>query len=136
MDAATVSISGSGNVRLRGDASQCDGQTVSLRIGGSGGADLRGCRFASAEVRISGSGDAAFTLGTGDFNGSISGSGSIRYRGSPTRVDVRTSGSGRLIKEGNADAEVGGADLPVVIGTARGYISALSGSSGNRERPS
>lgn len=97
---ATVSISGSGGVALRGEAAACAGSAVSLRIGGSGAADLRGCTFADADISISGSGDGLLTLGTGDLTGSISGSGSITYRGAPTRVDVRTSGSGRVIKEG------------------------------------
>ena len=97
---AGVSISGSGGVTLQGEAAECAGQTVSLRIGGSGTADLRGCTFSGAEVTIGGSGDVLLTLGTGDLTGSISGSGSITYRGAPTRVDVRTSGSGHVVKDG------------------------------------
>ena len=85
---------------VRGDAAACAGDGVSLRISGSGTVNLRGCTFAGAEIRISGSGNGLLTLGSGDLTGSISGSGSITYRGSPTRVDVRTSGSGRVIKEG------------------------------------
>ena len=97
---ATISISGSGDVFILGEAAGCRGDGVSVRISGSGSADLRGCTFTGAEVRIGGSGDGLLTLGSGDLTGSISGSGTIRYRGSPTRVDVRTSGSGRVIKEG------------------------------------
>lgn len=97
---ATVSISGSGDVVIHGEAAACRGDSVSVRISGSGTADLRGCTFTGAEVRIGGSGDGLLTLGSGDLTGSISGSGAIRCRGSPTRVDVRTSGSGRVIKEG------------------------------------
>lgn len=97
---AAISISGSGDVAIHGEAAACSGDGVTVRISGSGTADLRGCTFTGAEVRIGGSGDGLLTLGSGDLVGSISGSGSIIYRGSPTRVDVRTSGSGRVIKEG------------------------------------
>ncbi len=100
VDSAAISISGSGGVVLPGEAAECMGESVSLRISGSGSADLRGCSFADADVRLTGSGSGWLTLGTGDLAGSISGSGSIRYRGAPTRVDIRTSGSGRVIKEG------------------------------------
>ena len=99
-DIAEISISGSGDVAVRSDAAVCAGTGASLRISGSGSADLRGCTFADAEISISGSGDGLLTIGSGDLTGRISGSGSITYRGSPARVDVRTTGSGRVIKEG------------------------------------
>ena len=97
---AAVSVSGSGSVTLNGAAGGPEAETLALRISGSGDADLRGCTFSGAEVRISGSGQALLELGDGDFTGSLSGSGSVTYRGSPSRVDVRTSGSGRVIKAG------------------------------------
>ena len=100
-ESASVSITGSGDVTLRGasDDEQPAG-ALTLQISGSGSADLGGCAFASANVRITGSGSGTLTLGSGDLTGSISGSGEIRYRGSPARVDVRTTGSGRVIKDG------------------------------------
>lgn len=96
---ATISISGTGDVFIHGEATSCRGDGVSVHISGTGSADLRGCTFTGAEVMIGGTGDGLLTLGSGDLTGSISGSGTIRYRGSPTRVDVRTSGTGRVIKE-------------------------------------
>ena len=96
---AAILISGSGDVVVGGEAA-CAGDSVSLRISGSGSADLRGCTFADAQIRISGSGNVELMLGSGDLTGRITGSGSVTYRGSPTRVDVRTSGSGRVVKEG------------------------------------
>ena len=99
-ESASVSITGSGDVTLRGAP---DGQptgALTLQISGSGSADLDGCPFASANVGITGSGSATLTLGSGDLTGSISGSGEVRYRGSPARVDVRTTGSGRVVKDG------------------------------------
>ena len=100
VDFAAISISGSGGIALQGETAECVGESVSLRISGSGSADLRGCSFADADVRLTGSGDGWLTLGTGDLAGSISGSGSVTYHGAPTRVDVQTSGSGRVIKSG------------------------------------
>ena len=99
-ESADVSITGSGDITLRGVAADQPAGALTLQISGSGSADLDGCAFASAEVRITGSGSATLTLGSGDLTGSISGSGEVRYRGSPARVNVRTSGSGRVIKDG------------------------------------
>lgn len=99
-ESAQVSITGSGDVTLRGASDEQPTGSLTLQISGSGSADLDGCAFASANVRITGSGSGTLTLGSGDLIGSISGSGEVRYRGSPTRVDVRTTGSGRVIKDG------------------------------------
>lgn len=99
-ESAGVSITGSGDVTLRGASDDQPAGALTLQISGSGSADLDGCAFASANVRITGSGSGTLTLGSGDLTGSISGSGEVRYRGSPARVDVRTTGSGRVIKDG------------------------------------
>ena len=99
-ESAGVSITGSGDVTLRGASDEQPTGALTLQISGSGSADLGGCAFASANVGITGSGSATLTLGSGDLTGSISGSGEVRYRGSPARVDVRTTGSGRVIKDG------------------------------------
>ena len=99
-ESASVSITGSGDVTLRGASDDEATGSLTLQISGSGSADLDGCAFASANVGITGSGSGTLTLGSGDLTGSISGSGEVRYRGSPARVDVRTTGSGRVIKDG------------------------------------
>ena len=99
-ESADVSITGSGDITLRGAADDQPAGALTLQISGSGRADLGGCAFASADVGITGSGSGTLTLGGGDLTGSISGSGEVRYRGSPARMDVRTSGSGRVIKDG------------------------------------
>ena len=99
-ESAGVSITGSGDVTLRGASDEQPADALTLQISGSGSADLDGCAFASANVGITGSGSAKLTLGSGDLTGSISGSGAVRYRGSPARVDVRTTGSSRVIKDG------------------------------------
>ena len=99
-ESADVSITGSGDVMLRGAAADQPAGALTLQISGSGNADLGGCAFASGDIGITGSGSGTLTLGGGDLTGSISGSGVVRYRGSPARVNVRTSGSGRVIKDG------------------------------------
>ena len=99
-DSADVTITGSGDVTLQGTADEQPAGDLTLQISGSGSSDLDGCAFASANIGITGSGSARLTLGSGDLTGSITGSGEVRYRGSPARVDVRTTGSGRVIKDG------------------------------------
>ena len=99
-ESADVSITGSGDITLQGAADDQPAGALTLQISGSGSADLGGCAFASADIGITGSGSATLTLGSGDLTGIISGSGEVRYRGSPARVDVRTTGSGRVIKDG------------------------------------
>ena len=99
-ESAHVSITGSGDVTLRGAADAEPAGALTLQISGSGSADVGGCTFASADIGITGSGSGTMTLGSGDLTGSISGSGEARYRGSPARVDVRTTGSGRVIRDG------------------------------------
>jgi hypothetical protein len=96
---ADLGISGSGTIELM-DGASCRGDRLSLRISGSGDADLSGCTFGNVDLALSGSGDASLLMSDGNLGGSISGSGSIRYSGDPQTVDVRTSGSGRVVKEG------------------------------------
>ena len=99
-ESADMSITGSGDITLRGASDDQPAGALTLQISGSGSADLGGCAFASADVGVTGSGSGTLTLGSGDLTGSISGSGEVRYRGSPARVNVRTSGSGRVVKDG------------------------------------
>ncbi|MDE0222328.1 MAG: DUF2807 domain-containing protein [Spirochaetaceae bacterium] len=99
-ESAGVSITGSGDVTLRGASDEEPAGILTLQISGSGSAELDGCAFASANVGITGSGSGTLTLGSGDLTGSISGSGEVRYRGSPARVDVRTTGLARIAHQG------------------------------------
>ena len=98
--ALDVGVSGSGDITLRGASDDQPAGALTLQISGSGSADLGGCAFASADIGITGSGSGTLTLGSGDLTGSISGSGEVHYRGSPARVNVRTTGAGRVIKDG------------------------------------
>ena len=99
MQTADVVVTGSGDVVLSGGRA-CRARDLALSISGSGTARLDGCVFENAEVSLSGSGDAVLALGGGNLTGSLSGSGSLDYRGNPRVMDVRTSGSGSVRKSG------------------------------------
>lgn len=89
-----TSVSGSGNILLRGNATNS-----SVTISGSGnmrGYDLETSRSA---VTISGSGQAEVNV-RDELDAGISGSGGIRYTGSPSRINQQISGSGSLTKAG------------------------------------
>lgn len=88
---ATV-ISGSGTIMLRGSAAN-----NSVSIPGSGilsGFDLSATR---TTVNLPGSGTARVTA-VRELHVNLPGSGLVQYRGDPTVLDVRVSGSGRVEK--------------------------------------
>lgn len=89
---ADFSISGSGRIEARGKAKE-----VSTAISGSGkvmGADLETNR---CKIRISGSGGVEIHV-LDELDANISGSGSVGYRGNPSKVNGSSSGSGRVRK--------------------------------------
>jgi hypothetical protein len=89
---ADFSISGSGKIEARGKAKE-----VTTAISGSGrvmAADLETNR---CKVRISGSGGMEIHV-LDELDASISGSGSVGYRGNPSKVNGSSSGSGRVRK--------------------------------------
>lgn len=86
-----ASISGSGTISLSGSTGQ-----LSVAISGSGNYKGYELKTASANVAISGSGDAETNI-TENLTASISGSGNVYYKGAGN-VSVRTSGSGHLRK--------------------------------------
>jgi hypothetical protein len=112
-DNIEIGISGSGT--LATDSLYCD--KFDLWISGSGKANLKGvCNNAS--FKISGSGkimafdyqvqDLKCTIsGSGtmkihvnnSINAAVSGSGNIKYRGNPHKIDQRVSGSGNVSKD-------------------------------------
>jgi hypothetical protein len=82
-------ISGSGAINLAGNA-----QNTDMTVSGSGSLQAQNFKSKSANIAISGSGNA--TLGVDkSLKGTISGSGSIRYKGNPEVTETR-SGSGRI----------------------------------------
>lgn len=106
-----TAMSGSGDITLKVDT-----QSLSASMSGSGDIDLSG-NTQDFEATISGSGDIkAFDLEADNVNATVSGSadikvtanktlkarvsgsGDITYRGNPTKLDTKTSGSGDISK--------------------------------------
>lgn len=103
-----VSVSGSGNCKLKVNATDLDahisgsgsinitGTSDNSTVGISGSGNYRGLSMETkdANFRISGSGSAETTV-NGKLDAHISGSGGVRYKGNAS-VNARTSGSGRV----------------------------------------
>ena len=89
-DFAKVSVSGSGGINIKGEA-------VRAELSAAGSGSLRGEEFKvkTATVRSAGSGGIRIWVEE-SISGSASGSGSVRYKGSPSQIDVRKSGSGSV----------------------------------------
>jgi len=92
VDRADFGISGSGKIEASGTAGN-----VRASISGSGkvlAADLETNR---CEIRISGSGDIEINV-KNEIDATISGSGTVSYKGNPSKVNSHSSGSGRVRK--------------------------------------
>ncbi len=83
-----VESRGSGDIGLSGTAARLDAS-----ISGSGELEAGRLEAQDADVNLSGSGDVRVTV-TGALTGSVNGSGSLVYGGSPASVDVSDNGSG------------------------------------------
>lgn len=89
---ADFGISGSGKIEATGTAS-----TVKTSISGSGKVMAANLETNRCEVRISGSGDVQINV-KDEIDAVISGSGSVSYRGNPSKVNSHSSGSGSVRK--------------------------------------
>jgi hypothetical protein len=89
-----VSVSGSGKIEASGST-----KTIQTSISGSGKILASNLQAEKCNVRISGSGDLEISV-KNELNVNISGSGSVSYKGNPSRVDSHSSGSGRVRKIG------------------------------------
>jgi hypothetical protein len=89
---ADVSVSGSGKVEASGTANE-----IKATISGSGKILAADLEVDKCEVRISGSGDVEINV-KNDLDAQISGSGSVTYKGNPSRVNSHASGSGHVRK--------------------------------------
>lgn len=85
-----LAIAGSGKIILKGK-----GESVDIRISGSGNARCEDLIANDVRVAISGSGNSRVHSDK-SLDISISGSGDVQYKGSTTDVSKRTSGSGRV----------------------------------------
>lgn len=106
-----VSVSGSGKANLDLDASDVDtkisgsgkaflaGSATNLNGNISGSGDILAFDMLSqnVDVRISGSGDAEVYVDGGTLTSRISGSGSVAYKGTPSSVETRITGSGAVV---------------------------------------
>lgn len=89
---ADFDISGSGKVNATGSA-----QFVKTEITGSGKVLAADLVTDKCKVRISGSGDVEINVKT-ELDANISGSGTVLYKGNPSRVNSDSSGSGKVGK--------------------------------------
>ena len=87
-----IGISGSGRFFAAGSADE-----IKSSISGSGKVNAADLVVEKCDVRISGSGDVVVNVKS-VLNTSISGSGSVTYKGNPTQLNSHSSGSGRLRK--------------------------------------
>ncbi len=83
-------ISGSGDIELRGQA-----RDLNAHISGSGDLNARDLVARNGSLSVSGSGDCKVNV-EGDLQAAVSGSGDVRYYGSPKSVDANVSGSGTV----------------------------------------
>jgi hypothetical protein len=91
-DRAEFGISGSGKIEASGTASE-----VRASISGSGKVLASNLETGRCDVRISGSGDVEIAV-KNEIDANITGSGSVRYRGNPSKVNSHASGSGSVRK--------------------------------------
>lgn len=89
---ADFGISGSGRIQASGRA-----EVVKARISGSGRVAAGDLQTDRCEVRISGSGSVEINV-SNELDASISGSGSVSYRGNPKKINSHSSGSGKVRK--------------------------------------
>ena len=89
---ARFSVSGSGKVLASGTA-----QSVEATISGSGKVLAADLETGRCEVKISGSGDVEINVKEA-LDATISGSGTVAYKGAPRHVNSHSSGSGKVKK--------------------------------------
>jgi hypothetical protein len=89
---ADFSISGSGKIEASGKASELEAS-----ISGSGKVLASNLEVVSADIHISGSGGVETNVKEA-IDARISGSGNVRYKGNPSKVNVDSSGSGGASK--------------------------------------
>ncbi|MDL2215435.1 DUF2807 domain-containing protein [Dysgonomonas sp. OttesenSCG-928-M03] len=85
-----LAMSGSGSVSLGGEAYQSN-----IRLSGSGNIDALSLKTKGTNCKVSGSGEAR-VYASELLDAHISGSGGIRYKGSPSKINQKVSGSGKI----------------------------------------
>ena len=87
-DDVDTALSGSGDIKLSGKTNK-----LSAKVSGSGDVDCYDLKAKNVEAKVNGSGDVKVYVAE-TLYARVSGSGDIDYRGNPTSVDKKTSGSG------------------------------------------
>lgn len=90
-DAVKTSIAGSGNIKVSGSATD-----LKCSIAGSGNINAYGLKTRSTTAKIAGSGNIKTTV-SDEINAKVVGSGSIYYKGNPTKINSKSIGSGDII---------------------------------------
>ena len=88
-----IAISGSGNVRLKGKSTN----NIEAAISGSGSIDCSEMACNDVFAHVSGSGNIK-VFANKSIDARVSGSGNIYYKGSATNINLKSSGSGKIIK--------------------------------------
>lgn len=88
-----INISGSGNVVLKGKSTN----NIDATISGSGNIDCSDVICNDVFARVSGSGNIK-VYANKSIEARVSGSGNIYYKGSATNINLKSSGSGKIIK--------------------------------------
>lgn len=88
-----IELAGSGDIELSGTCTE-----LSVDIPGSGYVDAFDLKCQNVSAEITGSGDID-VWAEQSLDGSVSGSGDIRYAGNPTDVNRSVSGSGRIVRK-------------------------------------
>ena len=91
-DRADFGVSGSGKIQAEGSARQ-----VKAQITGSGKVMAANLEADTCDIRISGSGDVEINV-KNDLDATITGSGSVSYKGNPSHVNSHATGSGSVRK--------------------------------------
>ncbi|OHX68062.1 head GIN domain-containing protein [Flammeovirga pacifica] len=86
----TTSLSGSGNIDVEGVA-----DTFTVNVSGSADVNAFDLKSKIVQISVSGSGDVD-CFATEEINAKVSGSGDIRYKGTPTKTKIKVSGSGDI----------------------------------------
>jgi hypothetical protein len=89
---AAFGVSGSGRIQANGAAGN-----IKATISGSGKVLAANMETNRCDVRISGSGDVEINV-KDELDANISGSGSVAYKGNPSKVNSHASGSGHVRK--------------------------------------
>lgn len=88
-----ISISGSGNVTLKGSSTN----NIDAKISGSGNIDCSEVTCNDVFANVSGSGNIK-VYANKSIDAKVSGSGNIYYKGAASRINLKSSGSGKIIK--------------------------------------